>query len=61
MEVVHKEWAARSDTQRILIVADGAALGRRQYRISVFGCLVQLSARTSEECLIVNWSFRGYH
>jgi hypothetical protein len=54
MEVVHEKWSARTHAQRVLIVADWAALRRGQDVVPVLGILVKLTPCTAVELLVMN-------
>jgi hypothetical protein len=58
MEVVHEKRAAWADTQRILVVGDGSALGRRQHWISVLRDLVEFATFATRKLLIVDGCVR---
>ncbi len=59
MEVVHDQRTTRPDTQRILIVGDRAALGRRQQWHVALGDLMQFAPFAALHCLVVDLGSRS--
>jgi hypothetical protein len=54
MEVIDKSRASCSEAKHVLVVGNGAALGGRQHRLSVFSELMKLATFASMKPLVVN-------